>query len=514
MILRATLIVLVLGQVFSGAVVAQCPDGSPPPCGAAPVRIIPPANSIAVLYFDNLSRDTADLYLADGLTEELIDRLGRIERLAVKSRTTVQRFRRRTLEDPAALGRSLAVTHLVSGSVRRSGGRLRVTAELTRAATGVRVWGETYERPADDLLGVEAEIAQAIAAGVGGRLAPADRRSLVASPTTSAKAYDHFLRGNFLLAQRIQTAFAGALREYDAALRLDPGFSRAAARLAYAYALAQTWGFQVAGLPEDSTVSRGLRIVADVIRRDPENSDAWMARGYLLKFHNPHTYAGSKDALHRAVVLDARNAEAWHQYGAVLYDLGEDSASAAAFRRALAIEPDRAITLTEASFLPAIAGRWEEALQLLDSAVAVAPASGNARANRAETRLLSGDTAGARRDADVAGQLVSDDLWPKVFAARLAAGSRDTVAMRTHRSWLVTWTDTMHVRGGALAAGYVVTELVPALLAHGERERALRLLESLQPRGPVLGFALRWPTCDPLRSDPRFQRLVEESRPR
>jgi TolB-like protein len=511
---RSVVLLLSLYLLAAPRLNAQCPDGSPPPCRAQTVRAAaaPAPNSVAVLYFDNLSRDTADLYLADGLTEELIDRLGRIERLVVRSRTTVQRFRSRRLEDPAALGRTLAVTHLVSGSVRRSGGRLRITAELTRAATGVRVWGETYERPVDDLLRVEVDIAQAIAAGVGGRLAPADHRSLVVTPTSSSKAYDHFLRGNFLLAQRTQPAITGALREYDAALRLDPGFSRAAARLAYTYALALGWGYQIAGIPRDSIMSRGLWVAADVIRRDPDNSDAWMARGYLLKFLDPQSYAGSKDALHKAVVLDGRNAEAWHQYGSVLYDLGEDSASVAAFRQALVIEPDREITLIEASYVLLVARRWKEALQLLDSAVVVAPASANAWAWLLEARLLSGDTARARRDAGVVGQLLSDDPLPQLFAARLAAGARDTVAMRARRGWLVTWTDTMDVN--EWGPGYVAPFIVAALLALGERERALRVLESLQPRNPSLGFWLRWPTCDPLRGDPRFQRLVEESRPR
>jgi TolB-like protein len=87
---------------------AQCPDGSPPPCRPQGTHLPPTPNSVAVLYFDNLSRDTADAYLADGLTEEIIIRLGQVQRLEVKSRFEVQRYRGHALPDPGALGRSLA----------------------------------------------------------------------------------------------------------------------------------------------------------------------------------------------------------------------------------------------------------------------------------------------------------------------------------------------------------------------------------------------------------------------
>src|SRR5438034_6320520 len=159
---------------------AQCPDGSPPPCRAA--RTDPgrqsgvPTNSVAVLYFDNLSRDTADAYLAEGLTEELIAQLGRVERLVVKSRNAVRRYRSDDL-DPAQLGRVLGVAYLVSGSVRRSGTRLRVTVELVRATTGVRLWGEQYDRAQADLLDLQEGIARAVAGVIAGLLLPAERAS-------------------------------------------------------------------------------------------------------------------------------------------------------------------------------------------------------------------------------------------------------------------------------------------------------------------------------------------------
>jgi len=131
--------------------VAQCPDGAPPPCRSGRAASAPaPSNTVAVLYFDNLSRDTADAYLADGLTDEITTRLGQIERLTVTSRTTMQRYRGR-VGDPQTLARTLRVAHLVNGSIRRGPGRLRVGVELVRARDGVQLWTESYDRTDGDV---------------------------------------------------------------------------------------------------------------------------------------------------------------------------------------------------------------------------------------------------------------------------------------------------------------------------------------------------------------------------
>ena len=161
---------------------AQCPDGTPPPCAGqrAPA---PAPNSVAVLYFDNLSRDSADAYLADGLTEQLIVRLGRIERLDVKPRSEVQRARLRSFGGPTAVARALNVRYLVTGSVRKVGWRVIVTAELAQpGARRNRVWGDIFDRSSTDVLDVETSIAEAVASTVAGRLRPEERAALAHLP--------------------------------------------------------------------------------------------------------------------------------------------------------------------------------------------------------------------------------------------------------------------------------------------------------------------------------------------
>jgi len=305
----------------------------------------PASNGVAVLYFDNLSRDTADAYLADGLTEELISRLGQVARLTVKSRNAVRRFRGRLADDPSAVGRALGVVHLVSGSVRHAGARLRVTVELVNAATGDRMWGQQYDRAEADLLGIQEDIAVTIATAIGGRLLPAERSSLTQRPTRDPGAYDHFVKGNYFLGQRTAPAVGRAIDEYRAALQLDPSFTEALARVAYSYALFLDWGWRYPNASPESLLARGFAAADSALRQDSTSSDAWMARAYVLAMSGTRTTAPAIAAFERAIALDPRNAEAYHQYGWVLMGLERDSASAEANLRALELDPARFATM-------------------------------------------------------------------------------------------------------------------------------------------------------------------------
>src|SRR2546428_7296480 len=212
---------LLLWLLAAPALRAQCPDGSAPPCGRQGALVPPPSNSVAVLYFENLSRDTADAYIADGFTEEITARLGQITRLSVTSRAAARRFRNAGLLSTTDLGRALNAAYLVNGSVRHGGSQLRVTVELVRATSGARIWGEQYDRRAADLLEIEGDVAQAVATGIAGRLLPTERAMLAVRPTRNPEAYDHYLRGNRLLWREVETSVLPGVGEYQAALKLD-----------------------------------------------------------------------------------------------------------------------------------------------------------------------------------------------------------------------------------------------------------------------------------------------------
>jgi serine/threonine protein kinase/tetratricopeptide (TPR) repeat protein len=470
-------------------------------------------NSVAVLYFDNLSPDTSDVYLAEGLTEEIISRLGQVERLAVKSRNAVRRYRGAAASDPGALGRALGVAHLVSGSVRRSGDHLRVTIELVRAANGTRLWGEQYSRTQADLLAIEEDIGTAVVTAVAGRLLPAERASLAVRPTGNPAAYDRYLRGNYYLGSRTPQGVARAIGEYEAALQLDPGFTAALARIALAYALYLDWGWPYANVPWDSLLARGLGAADRALRQDSATSDAWIARGWLLSFKNPRTFEGVRAALQRSITLDPRNAEAYHLSGVALMRLGDAAGAAAAFRHALDIDPERAITLENLGFNNLAWRRYHEALPWLDSALVVDSTFYFAYRDRARARLHLGDVDGARADAQAAlrfapaeSRYVAQGVLASVEAvAGNSLVGRARVEGVLHGIISSAATSGVHPRQ-AQALGM-------ALVAVGELDQAMDLLERASPRGAQLWFYLMGPEFDPIRSHPRFQRLVEESRP-
>jgi TolB-like protein len=470
-------------------------------------RAAPTRPSVAVLYFDNLSRDTADAYLADGLTEEMIAKLGEIRRLVTTSRAAVRRFR--GTADPTAAARALGVTHLVTGSVRRSAHRLRVTVEMVGAATGNREWGGEYDRADGDVLALEEGVATEVAQAVVGTLLPAERAALARRPTADQQAYDLFLRGNFDLAQRTPQSMARATAEYGGATARDPRFAAALGRAALIYEFYLDYGWPMPGVPTESLPARGIRLADSALALDSTSSDAWMAQALLKSKAEPMTYRGVVAAFDRAIALDSGNAEAFHQYGSMLRDLGRDSEAVAMSLRALAIEPARAITLAQLGLIAMLDHRLPDAVRWLDSAVAVDPTFAFAYPFRSAVRAALGDAAQARADAEMALQLSGGYRLPGEAALVIldARGGRLAAARRRAAALPSFMLDARHptVREGGYAAA--------ALVAAGATDQALDLLERTRPRGLQLWAALRFPWFDPIRNHPRFRRLVEETRP-
>ena len=484
---------------------AQCPDGTLPPCAGQLVARAPSPASVAVLLFDNLSRDTNDLYLADGLTEEITTRLGQIERLQVKSRTAVRRFRGNMASDPSAIGRALGVTYLVNGSVRRAGPALRVAVELTRAATGVRMWGEVFDRADTNLLAVEDDIARAVAVTIAGRLLPQERAPLGARPTRNREAYDRFLRGNYYLVQRTPGAVRRAIEEFEAATRLDPLFAAARARTAFGYQIFGNWGWDFPGLPRDSVSARGQAAADGALRADSTSSDAWMVRGLLLYNQGVRFLDRVVAAFRRATAFSPRNAEVHHQLGNVLASYGDDHGARASYQHALAIDPERPVTLTALSFVSLHQRAYAEARRWLDSALAIDPDFTHAYAIRGGVLLALGDIASARLDARAATRGPQAEQFGAAVLALVEASAGDTA------------TAAPLVRGLAATPRRnieVDTRLAAAQLRLGSREAAFETLESHWREDPLLRYFLQFAVLDELRDDPRFQRLLAESHPR
>src|SRR3989442_3743649 len=240
---------------------AQCSDGSPPPCGRPAARPAPPAaNSVAVLFF--AARDTADAYLADGLTEDLTSLLGRVATVQVKAPGVVRRAQRASPDNAPAIARALGVRFLVDGNVRRVGTRVRVATRLLTGATAVAAWGDVFDRTPEELLALPSVIAREVAmrVGGGGPAPSSETAALGTLRTRSPAAYDHYLRGNFFLALRSPAGTARALAEYREAERLDSGFAAAIGRAAYAHAIARANTYRLPDAPIESLAVRGLAV--------------------------------------------------------------------------------------------------------------------------------------------------------------------------------------------------------------------------------------------------------------
>jgi serine/threonine-protein kinase len=463
----------------------------------------PAPDRIAILSFASLSPDADDAYLARGLSEEIAARLSEVPELTVASRSSVQRLESDT-SDVLARARALGLGSLVEGSVRRAGQRVRVSVRLVEAAAGARRWSRSYDRASTDLLAMQDEIALDVARAVTGqvRAGTVPRR---VGPGPGADAYDQLLRGNHYLAQRNPRGLTRAVEAYTEATRIDPDFARAFARLAHAHTLFLDWGWSYGGLPAESLLARGLRAAERAVQLDSTMADAWLARGALLGHGSAGRLEDAREAVQRAVDLEPGNAEAHHELGMTLRLLDEDSGAAAMFHRALAIEPDRPMSMVHLAWIEMARRRYTESRRWLDSAAAVNPGFFQAYAERAALRLAVGDTAGARSDAGTAVRLrpVSEVLVGEDVLAALDFRGGDTAAARARVARLRPDEPKSAEAGVHWAAAWA-----SLLVAAGEPARAIAFLEGSRVPRAHLRMHLKEPKFDLLRREERFQRLM------
>jgi TolB-like protein/Tfp pilus assembly protein PilF len=491
--------------------VGQCPDGTPAPCRAVAVAVrspAPDANSVAVLPFENTRRDTAYDYLSDGLASSIATTLAQVPRLAVRSPSFVRRVSQSGVQDEATLGRRLDVRYIVEGEFQRGGDRVRVAVRLVALPSGTERWGDAYTRPNADLLGVQEDIAREVATRIAGALLPPEASAIAARPTRNPAAYDLVLRGNFYLTQRSPAAVRRAIDEYEAAARLDSTYADPLARVAYAYGLvlAYDWDF---GLTRDSVLARGVADAERAVRLDSASSDAWMARGLLLTKAEPLTFRGVIPSLERAVRLDPRNVEAWHALGTQLQYMGRSAASDSALRRAVALEPDRFVTLDNLGVGAELAGRLDEARRWCDSALAINPGWVYGLNERTRIAIAQHDTATARTAVAAMDAMTAPEAVPTAMAAGAAydAWRGDSAGARARAERAVA------AYGGDPHRLWLGVPAALALAEAGEVDRSLDLLERFQPRGVQMHLWLRNRGFDPLRANPRFVRLFAETAP-
>ena len=468
-------------------------------------------NSVAVLYLDNLSGDSSNTYLADGLTEELIARLGQ-SRLVVKPRSSVRRYRGDAAGDPVTMGRVLGVAYLLSGSVRGGSNRVRVTVELIRAETGTRIWGDSYDITNTDPVDMEQQIAIAVAIKLAGQLSGAERISMASFPTKSREAYDHFLRGLHYMGPRDEQGLFRALDEFDTAARIDPAFAQAYARTGMTCVLILYQGTDSVTAPR--LLAKGATAIDRALQLDSTIADAWLGRGRLIAMKRGPFDDGVLASYRRAIALESSNADAHHFYGVALLNTWADWARALpALRRAAALEPDRVNTLNMLGSAEFSARNVPEALRWWDSVVALQPSANTpalrgAVINRASARLaILGDTLTSRQDAAELVRL-GNEAGSHGILALLEWRRGDSVAARAQFDTLWRTSDFSGPGKGCGPLEAVV------LVAMNARERALSCIELADPTAFVNWFPyLHFPFFDAIRDEPRFRKVLERLGP-
>ena len=465
---------------------AQCPDGTPPPCArAGRSAAAPAANSIAVLYFDNLSRDSADAYLSDGLTDEVIVRLQHVQRLDVKSRYEVRRYRGTRITDVRSVGRDLHVAYLVTGSVRPGTARMRVSYELVRTSDGRTIASDIVDTTSADQWAISNSVALAIAHAVAGRLAPEESAALTRAPTRDPQAMDFYRRGNYLIERGIRVDrldVVMGIAFYRAAFERDSTFADAVAAEAF------YWGWA------DGVMSSG--VAAELGRR----------------------------AARRALVVDSTSDRALSalSFASMTVDFDWNEAERLA-RRAVEVNPRSVASLTQLSQVLLATGRADEAWLHLQAAWAIDSL------NPGLGWFIMTTLVASRRYDDLVRWGARVPEWSLRFYGQLGLGHGDSAlaaagSIPWHRVMaLAVAGRNQEARDSASAiqarvdaargAGRLVSDAdldAMAWASVGDLDRAFAALEiSYRVRsGSFLSFIKYWPAFDPLRGDPRYHDLL------
>lgn len=445
-------------------------------------------DSIAVLPFVNMSGDSAQEYFGDGLAEELLNALANIEGLKVAARTSAFALKNTTL-DARAIGDTLGVATVLEGSVRRSGDQVRITAQLIDARTGYHLWSDTYDRPMTDLFVVQSEISTDIVEALSPHL-DVDASELHRGGTSDVEAYNEYLLGRQKWATRDVPLLREAVAHFEAALARDSSFALAWSGLA------------------DAIDALAFRDPAE-LRRVPE----------------------AKYAAQRALALDPELAEAWASLGVLYNDFDRDfSLGELALRRAIALKPSYAETYLWMADMMRQHGRLDESLEASRRALELDPLSGFARSGVARDYLLTRQWQEARAQYAILSRTGFDYGANALAHARQMGLSPDEAAREAIRwgrfGMAIPGEDVGLIgrgivdpalRPSALALLHRIADargqgryLAPLFMALGDTAAALDHLEQAMRANDARIAAIGTdPAFDPLRSSPRFIRMVE-----
>ncbi len=289
-------------------------------------------HSVAVMPFANLSAAQDQGYFCDGIAEELLAVLARIEGVRVASRTSAVHLHHQRL-DIRDIGRQLNVNAVLEGSVRKAGERLRITAQLVDVASGYHLWSERFDRTLDDIFAIQDEIAARTAEALRGVLTAQDEALLRRERREDPRAYDFYLRGRKLLDQLLITRFEVAREMFRKAIEIDPQFARAWANISLTHAYEYTWSGR---RPEH--LEAALAAARRAVELDPDLAEGRAAAGFALAYGD--RFEEAKGHFERGLEIGPASWEANFLYGRACWAQGDMIRAAELFARATEIAPD------------------------------------------------------------------------------------------------------------------------------------------------------------------------------
>jgi len=318
-----------------------------------PQQVVASAKSVAVLPFSNMSNDADNEYFADGMAEEIINALSKIQSLRVASRTVSFALKGKN-EDLAEVGRKLRVSTVLDGSVRRMGNRLRITAQLVNVADGYQLWSERYDREMEDVFAIQDDISQAIVKSLRVILSEGEKKQIEKARAVNVKAYDYYLRGRQSFHQLRRKSLEHARQMFAKAIEIDPEYARAWAGMADAYSHLYTY-FDA----REFNLRQAEIASQKALELEPELSEVQVSRGLAASMNK--RFDEAEAAFESALKLDPKMFDALKAYGRSALSQGKFEEAIRMFDRARLVRPeDHEIPILMGMALAAL-GRPEEA---------------------------------------------------------------------------------------------------------------------------------------------------------
>jgi serine/threonine-protein kinase len=456
--------------------------------------------SIAVLPFLNLSSDKENEYFSEGITEEIINALAQVRGLRVAARTSSAAFRG-TNTDAREIGERLKVRTILEGSVRKAGDRVRITAQLISAADGYHIWSQTYERTLADVFALQDELARAIASTLTRSVVGSESSPLVEAPTSNLDAYALYLQGRHIWTAATLQSFSDATTCFERAVALDPDYAEAHAWLSYGYAMQ---GFDEFGiLPATEMMPKAKAAALRALELNDALGDAHFARAVVAMLYD-WDWALAQAEFSRAMSLPGLSALAQHWYALFLCTQGHPDQGLQVVLRAQVLDPLSVTVQASVGRALHYAHRFDEAIACFRKHLALNPDS------------MQGYVALSRSHS-------ARGTWVEGLAE-----VEQGINILGSRPLLLAYAGQFHGKLGhtseALALlGEIRRErkrryvpvMFDALILGGlsDLDEMFRVLEAgYRERSGWMPFILQDAGWDPVRSDPRFQALLQRLR--